>query len=31
MKPDQPATSARQRLDDLLVARGLFASRSRAA
>ncbi|MGP2491632.1 TlyA family RNA methyltransferase [Mesorhizobium sp. PUT5] len=31
MKSDQPATSARQRLDDLLVARGLFASRSRAA
>ena len=31
MKPDRPATSARQRLDDLLVARGLFASRSRAA
>ena len=31
MKPAQPATSARQRLDALLVARGLFASRSRAA
>lgn len=32
MMTDQPATSsARQRLDDLLVARGLFASRSRAA
>jgi 23S rRNA (cytidine1920-2'-O)/16S rRNA (cytidine1409-2'-O)-methyltransferase len=30
MKPNQPA-STRQRLDDLLVARGLFASRSRAA
>jgi 23S rRNA (cytidine1920-2'-O)/16S rRNA (cytidine1409-2'-O)-methyltransferase len=30
MKPDQTATD-RQRLDDLLVARGLFASRSRAA
>ncbi len=29
MKPDQPA-SVRQRLDDLLVARGLFVSRSRA-
>jgi 23S rRNA (cytidine1920-2'-O)/16S rRNA (cytidine1409-2'-O)-methyltransferase len=30
MKSDQPA-SGRRRLDDLLVARGLFASRSRAA
>ncbi|OQM74752.1 TlyA family RNA methyltransferase [Manganibacter manganicus] len=30
MKPDQTA-SDRQRLDDLLVARGLFSSRSRAA
>ncbi len=29
MKPDQPA-SGRRRLDELLVARGLFASRSRA-